>query len=979
MRRALLFSIALVLSSPAGASDGAVRALASAGGVSWAVGDRGLIVRSDDGGKTWRTIDSKTDTSFRAAHFADAKTGWVFGGRILCGRPGGAGVGVILATADGGKTFRPVNAAGLGFLNGGRMEKSRGVAFGRPTGRCPSGVWITVTAGKLWVPVKTASRGAVRGGGFWDINTAYLVGGAHRIVSLRRLAEPPIRPEAISSDAALTAATYAAEETCWAVGENGSVLLSAPTGRPWRSVTLPLPAGTRRLADLGAVAADEKNVYLAGGLTGTIFRAPKAGGPIKRLSAPGPGPVRALLAAGDGVVLAAGDAGRIWRSADAGATWARVRGPAATDVLFVAGPADVSVLPAVVAHAHAGAVVAVVYAARPPDTDPLLAECASAALAGGATVLSDFDAVAGDPDAEALDRDAILKRYARRLDAPARDEMVRQIAAAIRLYRPQVVAVGPAGHGAKGAAEESHLIAELAAEAFKRAADEKSLPELARAGLAPHAPKRFFIGLDDNARPQGLADPPRPVNTGNYAVRLIGWHYPADAETSLTMMAMRAAWRLPWVGLADRPAEVTAYRAAEPMTPKPLMTSGLAQAQLDWQQPTPIGDGLASGATIRALAAMKRPLSSAAPALLNAAKARPADAVPPDMLVRLACDQLAAGRLADARATLRAVVTDGRGHPLFERLNVDAAARAFSAEWSIQAASALGAPADGADRKRLLTALTGPAWRAWADEPAARAMIAKAREKLARATGKAAALKPVAAAYEALARAADDRAWRQFAVDEMRILAEPSAAPPGAAVAARAAGEPKIDGRTDETFWAAAKVLPLTAARVDPPAGVPKDLPAATVRLAGAPSGLAVAIHLGGGARQTEAPRRDWRLTLAVDGDRDGWTQLVLSADTQGRQAVSLRSRFLPPAALKPSAVPIQARHAADGWTVETFWPYELLGIRTGHTPFVRGQVILTVRTPTGHVAYDLARQPDGRLGPHRYRLIALPAPPAKP
>lgn len=69
-------------------------AVTSAGQRMVAVGERGLIVVSDDEGKAWRQVPVPVSVTLTAASFPTPRQGWVSGHR-----------GVILATNDGGETW----------------------------------------------------------------------------------------------------------------------------------------------------------------------------------------------------------------------------------------------------------------------------------------------------------------------------------------------------------------------------------------------------------------------------------------------------------------------------------------------------------------------------------------------------------------------------------------------------------------------------------------------------------------------------------------------------------------------------------------------------------------------------------------------------------------------------------------------------------------------------------------------------------
>ncbi|HET6428791.1 MAG TPA: hypothetical protein VFJ30_10300, partial [Phycisphaerae bacterium] len=605
--------------------DGAVRAIAGTGSIRWAVGDGGLLLRSDDAGASWRAAAVGAGGDFTAVHFESDTTGHIFGGVPVPGHPGGATAAVILRTEDGGATWKPLSAVPPAHLHGGWMHGLRGMAFGRPSAREPAGLWATVTSGRQWIPLKAAGAGALLGGAAADAANACMVGSAHRIVHLHRLEELTTGEAPLESGAALTAVAMAGVNAIWAAGENGSALRYSGPSAGWRVLPLPLPAGTRRLADLEAVAAGgEGEALLAGGLAGAIFHSDDAGRSLRRHRAPGPGPIHALHRDSDGVLLAGGDGGRIFRSTDAGRNWQRVHGAESMDVLLIAAAADVTSLAALAAHAAAGLSTAVLVPALPVGPHGLrgdvpLASAAAALGAEGGYVLTDFISVAGDPAADRLTEEQILQRWSASLDVPAGAEMRRQIAAAVRLYRPAVVVLGPDGYERRGPAAECRLISRIAAEAVELAADAGALPELAEAGLKPWRVRRTFTGLEENARytPPWEKPPDRPRQ--NVAAAFIGWRYPVGGSTSLSMTADAAGWRLPWIDPADRAARVTAFRCSEVLTqPVALFTVGLSPKPLRLQSDPPVGDAIASGSLLRGAGLVGRNVAVAAGPLVAA-------------------------------------------------------------------------------------------------------------------------------------------------------------------------------------------------------------------------------------------------------------------------------------------------------------------------------------------------------------------------
>ena len=956
---------------------GAVRAITAAGAARWAVGDGGLVLRSDDGGQSWKPVAIGGAGDFTGVHFAGERVGHVFGGRCVAGHPGGATVGVIARTEDAGRTWKPVNTGSLAHLHGGWMRGQRGVVFGRPTPRHPTGLWATVTAGRMWIPLRLGGTGSLLGGDSLGASNACLVGPNHRIVHLHKLDQLTTGEAPLASGAALTAVAFAGLQSIWAVGENGSALRYTGPAVGWQTLPLSLPVGTRRLADLEAVAAGaDGEAFLAGGLAGSIFHTRDGGKTFQRLRAPGPGPIHALHRDADGVLLAGGDGGRIFRSTDAGKTWRRVHGAESVDVLFVTAPGDVSFLAALAIHAASGVNTAVLVATLPEGNEGLrddvaLRSAAVAAGADGAHVLTDFHSVAGDPAAVTLAADDILSRWSARLDSPARREMLRQIAAAIRLYRPVVVVLGPDGYEGRGPAAENRLVSRIAAEAVKQAGDADAYPELARLGLAPWKVKRVFTGLDHNARYvppwEKVAPPPRENLTAEFA----GWWYPVKARTSAAMLAAGAGWRLRWAGLMDRPAMMTGFRCREVLAPrKRLFTAGLKEKGIRLQSSPPVSHAVASGALLRAAGLVGGNAAIVAGPLAAAARKHPDDPVPADMLHLLRARLMGLGRLVEAADVNRALLSVGRSHPLYERVNITSVAMAASSEWRarlvrIRPGSADPAAANAPRFEDVLKRLEGPPWWPWVADEHGTMLMGKAHAFVGER-------KAARQAYTQLAKFARTEPWRAAARVELAALQGPAhALAAGEGMTAFPADAPlRLDGLTAERFWKRARPIELMG-----PAGGASVR--ASARLAAVKRGLAVAIRIkpdeAGDNEPTEAV--DWSLQLAVDADRDAWTQLVLTCDSTGAKRVELLTRLAPSATVSRKLFGLQAQPLGSGWSIEVLVPHAAMG-EAGREGLVRTQLQLRIGEGPDASVFHLHPQADDRLLPHRYALVALPAPP---
>jgi len=966
---AALTAASLAMAAPARPA-GALRGLAVHGRVCWAVGDAGTAVRSDDGGRTWRRLAVPPETHYQAVR-ATPNGVFLFGGQAVPGHPRSAGLGTILATFDGGTTFHTLPAPAAGWLYGGAFAGQTGVVFGQANYVSRTGIYHTISLGKFWNPASVYSRGFVLDGDFHTPRYGYLVGQDHRIVSLRNLAEPRFHPPRVRSSSTLRAVRLADAGLCWCVGDNGAIFRSRPTGQPWDPIALPLPPAVRRGADLEALAfASTKRAWVAGGLIGVVAATETGGGKWTLLPAPGPGAIHALAWLGGDGLLAAGDAGRIWRSEDAGTSWRLVHGRATTDVLFVVAAGDWSVWPAVAAHARAGLSVAVLFATAPPGdagTPPDQPLRAAAAVAGAdsAATLSEFPSVAADPAADLTEQD-ILRRWSEPLEAPAGAEMIRQIAAAIRLYRPLVLAVGPDGEGARGRLAECRLVSRFAQQATIPAGRKGALPGLAAANLPPWSLRRTFVGVGGNERWAPPWQAPPRGGRGKIDVAFSGVMFPNDDALPLGLIAQRAVWRLPGAGLLDRPGQAGAYRCEELAGRRlRLFTSGLTDRG---RLRLSVGRGgrreLATMASLRMAAATGQTHTAAvdiASALADA-NSEASAVLAADRLLLAWWRLLEEGSLTQADQALSVFLRKGRYHPLSQRFDVLALATAVSQEWRIQLRRH-GLPT----RMKLQTlqkAVAGYAeWAAWSLTPAGRLLHGKALA----ATGQLPAAKAV---YRKLAAEAYPLPWRRCAMLELgsREMLE-AAVRDRPHAAARFVAEPaRFDGRLDEPAWAKARLIPLQ------PHGA-RAGPGPVIQVVRSARGYLLLA-----ARLPAATGRHWRLELAVDSDRDAWTQIVFRCETRGTQSARVATRDGPAAALPTGTFLARGQKGKTEWTLEIAVPLPILTTRPDVAATWYFQARATAQDMASTSTWWFAPQSDGRLLPERYGLLTVPnATPAKP
>ena len=128
----------------------------------WAVGDRGVIWATEDGGRHWWLADSPVNCRLESIRFLDERHGWAVGGwtHPYSQRT----TGIVLRTEDGGRRWTKMPAVTLPMLFTVRFfDRRRGWAAGKPSAMYPSGVFQTEDGGRSWSSVSSAGARGVAG------------------------------------------------------------------------------------------------------------------------------------------------------------------------------------------------------------------------------------------------------------------------------------------------------------------------------------------------------------------------------------------------------------------------------------------------------------------------------------------------------------------------------------------------------------------------------------------------------------------------------------------------------------------------------------------------------------------------------------------------------------------------------------------------------------------------------------------------
>lgn len=252
---------------------------ALAGARTVAVGERGVITFSDDGGRHWQQASVPTSVTLTAVRFADAQRGWAVGHG-----------GVVLVTDDGGRHW-------ASQLDGHAIAQLQlQAARQRGDERALADAQRLVAEGADKPLLDLLVRGSQRllAVGAYGLAVASEDGGRSWVSWSARLPNPK------------GLHLYAARQhgdTLLIVGEQGLVLLSNDVGQTFRAVETPYKGSF-----FSAELMDAQHLLVAG-LRGNALRSVDGGSAWQALATPMPASITATALEPGGRVLAANQAG----------------------------------------------------------------------------------------------------------------------------------------------------------------------------------------------------------------------------------------------------------------------------------------------------------------------------------------------------------------------------------------------------------------------------------------------------------------------------------------------------------------------------------------------------------------------------------------------------------------------------------------------------------------------------------------------
>ena len=210
----------------------------------WAVGGKGVLLATDDGGETWRNVPRPTEDALQDVYFSDEQNGWLVCERSIYDlKTNDEPRTYLMRTTDGGKVWKRVNVIGketdARLMRALFTTEGRGWAFGE------GGLLYTTRDGGLnWERQLVPTRHLLLGGWFLNATQGWLVGAGATILQTMDggenwrttvlLNEAGGRDVADAQHVRFNAVSFADRLHGWAVGAGGRIFITNDGGRSWR-------------------------------------------------------------------------------------------------------------------------------------------------------------------------------------------------------------------------------------------------------------------------------------------------------------------------------------------------------------------------------------------------------------------------------------------------------------------------------------------------------------------------------------------------------------------------------------------------------------------------------------------------------------------------------------------------------------------------------------------------------------------------
>lgn len=465
----------------------------------WAVGDRGTIYATNDGGKHWRLQPARVECRLGSVQFLDADNGWAAGGDFFPYTH--TSRGLLLRTRDGGRSWAEDKGLVLPALKKIQFFNAKlGWAFGESSALFPAGVFVTDNGGRTWSPIEGRPANGWLTADFLDAHAGAIAGRDGSLAVIRRRGLAPARTPNFGWRS-LNRMKFANDTVGWLVGDGGLVLTTADAGLSWQLPEADPTALVGNDVDWHALEVRGERVWIAGAPGSKVLTSEDGGQHWQAFSTDQNLPLYGVAFADNLHGWAVGAFGTILATADGGRTWQRQRsgGTRAAVLAIYHRASDVPLELLARLSGNDGYLAAVeVLSRRSAAGERFTAntsERSHAALvdsgASEAHTAANFPLPPTGRSAE-----EVVDAWNRLYDGEGIEQIEAFLVRKIRCWRPEIVVT----HAAclNGDDPHGHVVNQLVLQAVEQAADPTCFPEqLSQTGLAAWKVRKVFGSLPD--------------------------------------------------------------------------------------------------------------------------------------------------------------------------------------------------------------------------------------------------------------------------------------------------------------------------------------------------------------------------------------------------------------------------------------------------------------------------------------------------
>ncbi|MGI9519360.1 MAG: YCF48-related protein, partial [Pirellulaceae bacterium] len=226
----------------------------------WVTGDRGLLLKTSDGGRHWETLNLGIDCRLESVFFISDTHGWVAGGYYH--PQGTTSMGVLFQTTDGGVTWKQLKGITIPKINQIRfISPHEGIAIGEGNAGQPAGYYETLDGGRSWAGITHGEIRTWRTASF--VGDSVVMAGDTGDLAVDR--EGEIRPAYVvnTEPCVVRDLVMMDDRYGFAVGDNGQVLQTQNGGLSWQPTELAQGLPTAKV-DYRTLCQRGQSVWIAG-------------------------------------------------------------------------------------------------------------------------------------------------------------------------------------------------------------------------------------------------------------------------------------------------------------------------------------------------------------------------------------------------------------------------------------------------------------------------------------------------------------------------------------------------------------------------------------------------------------------------------------------------------------------------------------------------------------------------------------------